>query len=124
MEMILIRGLPGTGKSTIAKEQYPDHVHLEADMFFERDGEYKFDSFKLRDAHRWCRESAREALEQGESVVVANTFVQVREAQPYMDMAEEFGAILKIVVADGDFKNIHEVPKSVTENMKERWEEF
>ena len=46
-KLILVRGLPGSGKSTIASaidgsdESYAP-IHLEADMFFMENGEYKF----------------------------------------------------------------------------------
>ncbi len=42
--LILIRGLPGSGKTTFAKELASTFgvKHYEADMFFEVDGVYKF----------------------------------------------------------------------------------
>ena len=42
------------GKSTLAKRVC--NQHIEADMFFMKDGEYKFDPTKLKQAHEWCRE--------------------------------------------------------------------
>lgn len=50
-ELLLIRGLPGSGKTTMAK-QYAQigYVHCEADQYFERDGEYRFDG---RMRSRW-----------------------------------------------------------------------
>jgi len=44
-ELILVRGLPGSGKSTFAKSL--GGVHIETDMFFIQDGEYKFDGAKI-----------------------------------------------------------------------------
>ena len=40
-ELILLRELPGAGKSTLAKRVC--NQHIEADMFFMKDGEYKFE---------------------------------------------------------------------------------
>lgn len=49
VELLLIRGLPGSGKSTMAKEYAKaGYVHCEADQFFEIDGQYRFDASKLR----------------------------------------------------------------------------
>ena len=48
--MVLIRGLPGSGKSTCARE---DYAHIEADMYFmDAEGNYKYNPSK---AHAWCR---------------------------------------------------------------------
>jgi adenylylsulfate kinase-like enzyme len=52
-ELVLIRGLPGTGKSTRAKKMR-DHLHLEADMFLMVDGVYVYDQSKVRAAHEQC----------------------------------------------------------------------
>ncbi len=45
-ELFLLRGLPGSGKSTLAKSLSDSHI--EADMFFMKDGEYKFDGSKIK----------------------------------------------------------------------------
>lgn len=77
MQLILVRGLPGSGKSTharvIANEIFRC-ARIEADMYFVKDGEYLFDASKLGEAHKWCLDNTRELLSDGVSVVVSNTF--------------------------------------------------
>ena len=51
--LYLLRGIPGAGKSTLAKQL--GDSHFETDGFFMVDGEYKFDPTKLRKAHEWCQ---------------------------------------------------------------------
>ena len=56
-KLILLRGLPGSGKSTFAKSISNESTgHIESDMFFVKDGEYKFDGSKIKDAHNWCQD--------------------------------------------------------------------
>ena len=118
-ELIIIRGITGSGKTTLAKAEYPQHAHFEADMFFIKDGEYKFDIKKLGSAHKWCQAQVKDSLDAGMDVVVANTFTRKWEMKPYLEM----GHSVKVVVAKGEFPNTHGVPQAVIENMKKRWED-
>jgi len=42
-ELFLLRGIPGSGKSTIAESINPNGYNVEADMYFTVDGEYVFE---------------------------------------------------------------------------------
>ena len=44
--LYLLRGVPGSGKSTVA--QNIGGTHFETDKYFMVDGEYKFDPTKLK----------------------------------------------------------------------------
>jgi predicted kinase len=119
---VIIRGLPGSGKSTIAKAMR-GFAHYEADMFFMVAGEYRFDAALIGEAHSWCQRQARQALSQGDHVVVSNTFSRKWEIQPYFDMCKEFGVEPLIVEAKGKFQNVHNVPEQVIQRMLDRWEQ-
>jgi len=83
-ELVLIRGLPGSGKSTMALVlAQVGYVHYEADMYFMQDGQYQYDSRQVRQAHQWCREQTLRALQAGKRVVVSNTFTRLQEMEPY-----------------------------------------
>jgi len=56
-ELFLLRGLPGAGKSTLAKSL--GGKHIEADMYFEYEGKYKFDASRLKEAHDWCQNTVK-----------------------------------------------------------------
>ncbi len=118
-DLVLIRGLPGSGKSTLAKTLgLVGYHHFEADMYFEVDGKYVYDASRIREAHQWCQQSAREALRKNLKVVVSNTFTRQRELEPYLQMADK----IHIVEAQGNWRNLHDVPVQVIRNMAERWE--
>lgn len=121
--LILIRGLPGSGKSTIAKKAFGDFIHYEADMFFMKDGEYKWEPSNIKDAHTWCYQATKKALLAGKDVVVANTFVKREHIQPYRDLAKECDTFFAIIEASGKFQNVHNVPQAAIERMASQWED-
>ena len=140
-KLILIRGLPGSGKSTMAKKMLNDGVvdrRFEADMWlclhsaydgnefigFEPRGcAYRWTPMRAKAAHKACIEATTRTLRGGFSVVVSNTFTQAWEMQPYIDAAKAHGAEVEIIVAKGEFGSIHNVPEETIAAMKARFEE-
>lgn len=131
-QLILIRGIPGSGKSTLAsalvqgfKARLFDRtiVHYEADMYFtDDDGSYHFDVTELYAAHKWCQEQTRKALENGNHVIVSNTFTTKRELRPYFDLANEFGIVPVVYLAQNQFENVHGVPSDKLQAMRDRFQ--
>jgi predicted kinase len=121
-ELILLRGLPGSGKSTLAKLICNQHV--EADMFFMQDGEYKFDASKLKQAHEWCQSRAESWMEKGYNVVVSNTFTREWEMEAYYDLARKYGYRVHSLVVENRHGGVNEhgVPDDVLDQMQDRFE--
>jgi len=118
-ELVLIRGLPGSGKSTMAKEMVANgFVHFEADMFFTVDGTYAYNPVRIQEAHAWCQRMTRQALKEGRRVVVSNTFTRLREMEPYQCMVDR----IRVLEACGRWQNTHGVPAEMVDRMAQRWE--
>ncbi len=131
--LYIVRGLPGSGKSTFAKRLLLHKVVLatrEADTFFyNEEGEYVYNPKRIREAHAWCQDQVFRLLKQvGDedsiNVAVSNTFTQRWEMQPYIDFCEENGHTFTVIICEGNYGNIHGVPEETIEKMRKRWEPY
>lgn len=130
MSLILIRGIPGSGKTTMANRLLwanlsPGMVHLEADMFHvDNRGKYVWYMDNMPKAHEWCVNAARIFLNNGKTVIVSNTFTRLWEMEPYLEHAATLGISTKIYRMENRFKNIHNVPDLVVSGMASRFEDY
>ena len=130
-DLILLRGVPGSGKTTLANIilQNPANIKTEvlsADDFFLNDaGEYIFDPSSLKEAHNDCqlRCSVRMKADVAR-IVVANTFTQEWEMDKYYEMAERYNYRVHSIIVENRHgsENIHGVPKDKLQQMKSRFE--
>jgi predicted kinase len=122
-KLVLVRGIPGSGKSTVASAigYSSDWMHLETDMFWMENGEYKFDVNRLREAHEWCQAKTREYLTLGMDVVVSNTFTTIKELRPYFDIAREFSIVPQVITCHAQYGNVHDVPEETLAKMRARF---
>ena len=124
--LYLIRGVPGSGKSSLARvllaNQVVDDI-AEADDFFVQNGVYNFDASKLREAHGWCQNYTSNCLNKGFSIAVSNTSTTEKEVETYRKIAEQCGAkFISLVVENRhEGKNIHGVPEEKIQQMKNRF---
>jgi predicted kinase len=130
-ELILLRGLPGSGKTTLAKTILQLRISdepevLSADDFFiNENGEYVFDFTKLKEAHQYCQFRCSERMRQQKAkIVVANTFTEEWEMKPYFEMAERYRYRVHSVVVENRHgnENVHGVPENKLQQMKKRFE--
>jgi predicted kinase len=122
-ELYLLRGLPGSGKSSLAKSL--DCEHFETDMFFMVGDEYKFDGSKLKLAHKWCKDSVEEFMDLGYNrIVVSNTFTQEWEMDSYYELAQKYGYRVYSLIVENRHGGVNEhgVPEEKLQQMKTRFE--
>lgn len=123
-EIFLLRGIPGCGKSTLAKSL--GGLHIEADMYFvdNETGEYKFNARDLPRAHNWCNDVVEHWMEENEErIVVSNTFTQEWEMGEYFKLAEKYGYKVFSLIVENRHGGVNEhgVPKEKLEQMKDRF---
>lgn len=139
MKVIIMRGLPGSGKSSYASQFATYHV-VSADDYFhgirrlltpsERLSAiarkpYVHNALNLPLAHQQCFRFFLELVRESEEiagVIVDNTNLNAWEVSPYVLSAESYGHDVEIVQFDCDpataFKrNIHRVPLQVIDRM-------
>lgn len=122
--LYVIRGLPGSGKTTLARQLAGSNV-CEADEFFTDESyEYKFDPKDLKWAHIYCQNKCKDLMESNvESVAVSNTSSRRWEFAPYIELAQVNGYRVVEITITGDLhENTHDVPADAIGAMKARWE--
>ena len=124
--LYLIRGVPGSGKSTFAWQLFKNHLvqrMYEADDYFTNAGEYQFDPTQLEQAHNECKRNTWLALYEGMSVAVSNTSCTEWEVETYATIARETEANFVSIIVENrhEGKNIHGCPDAKVEQMKRKF---
>ncbi|MGL4519507.1 MAG: AAA family ATPase [Phocaeicola sp.] len=110
MMLIMLRGVSGAGKTTIA-HQFKDAIPVSADDYWGE--EYKFDINKLSKAHQYCKDKTKQLLEAGHTVVVHNTSTSNKEMQFYEDLTKSMEIPLVSLVVENRHggTSVHNVPE-------------
>lgn len=129
--LYMIIGVPGTGKTTLAKkikeiyERNDRFINIrETDEYFidPHTKEYHFDPSKLGICHKECQRAVKHDLIEKKDVICSNTNLAAWERKAYFDIAREAGSKVVIVIVDEVFGNVHGVPLEKVEAMKKRFE--
>lgn len=133
--VVLVRGLPGSGKSHLAEAlrklaKAEMDVCSADDYFCDENGVYNFDPSKLAEAHLQCQSNCFARFSIDDIAFVANTFTQRWEMQQYLVFVETFGLDLLVLnLFDGGLsdkelaaRNTHGVPEEAITRMRERFE--
>lgn len=123
--LILVRGLPGSGKTTLSmllsEGKYPV---ISADEYFERNGNYEFDFRLLGIAHQYCICTTEKHMSMSvEKIFVANTFVEEFELDFYFELAKTYGYSVYTIIVENRHgsKNVHDVPEESIEKRRKKF---
>ncbi len=128
---VIMRGVPGSGKSHFVGRHFGRAAKFSADGFFtDSQGNYKFNKDMLAEAHNHCLMRFCGYIHNaadGRFAVVDNTNVKAFEIAPYYRVAEVHGFVVHIfwLVCDpavAAVRNIHGVPPPLVETMARSFE--
>jgi predicted kinase len=122
--LTIIRGLPGSGKSTYAYNNYKGIVILEADMLCMQDGKYIFESDKIKTHHNSIHAIVDIILSNNADCVITGTLTRKWEIEPYIRLAEKHNQKYQIIKLVNNYLTIHSVPVETIKTMKDRWEDI
>lgn len=104
---------------------------FEADKFFMKKGQYKFDGSKLKAAHGWCKRKVHTRMLPNlinsifyRNIVISNTFTQEWEMTFYINLAKKYGYRVHTIIVENRHggKNQHGVPEEKIEEMRNRFQ--
>lgn len=121
-KLILVRGLPGSGKSTWVRTNFPGIFHLEADMFFMKNGMYFFEKSKLAQNHLTLQRIAKMILDEGADVVISNTFVHTWEITSIIYHPSVTESVVYRMTSM--YGTTHGVPEETVTRMKAQMEDW
>lgn len=100
--IILMRGIPGSGKSFLAELMNQNGVFSTDQYWYDEEGIYRFDPVKLQEAHEQNRAQVERMLARFDhgTYIVDNTNIGTRDVAPYFDLAVKYGAEISIVQVD------------------------
>jgi len=129
--LYIVRGLPGSGKSTFARSIAKPYQIFEADQYFMKRGKYNFDPTKLKDAHDDCKQRVVRRMRENlfnsiffNNIVVSNTFTQDWEMKYYRSIGKRYGYKVHTIIVENRHygTNIHGVPEDKLQVMEDRFE--
>lgn len=126
--LILLRGLPGAGKSTLARVLAEDKWPILAiDDFFTDPvtSVYKFHYEQNHLAYRKCERDTDEQMAAGTlKVFVDNTFTMGWEMEPYFKLAKKYKYQIFVVTVENyhGSNNIHDIPEESLQKMAAKYQ--
>jgi hypothetical protein len=128
--LYIVRGHPGSGKSSVGILLAPGACYAADDWFdiqAHKNGKTyaeMWDADLLDEAHRWCRDRVEQAMICGmPRIAVTNVFRKRAEIGIYRAIAEDRGYRVSVVRCENNFENVHGVPSKIVASIKATMED-
>lgn len=133
--LILIRGIPGAGKTTFAEtiiqaldsesqiyaSRLGEWEHFENDMWqVDGQGKYDWQADRVPYACAACFRAAKSAIRDGRNVIVSNTFTKHSDYREYLQLAKDYDCKLTVLTVEGDHGSIHSIPEDKMDYFRQR----
>jgi predicted ABC-type ATPase len=126
----IMRGVPGSGKSTRAMELAADGGIIHStDSFFYNDGKYRFDKERLQEFHDKNFEAFCESIKNNIPIIVVdNTNTKHAHYARYVEAAKQAGYLVEIISLPhptaevAASRTLHNVSTQTIQQMIDEWE--
>jgi len=132
-KLIIMRGLPGSGKSEKAKQLVEDGIIHSTDNYFVQDGVYKFDENNICRFHDLNLMSSIESMKKGVSpIIIDNTNLISFYCEDYVENAKIYGYEIVVVEPESSWafdvdelvkRNVHNTSRDVILAMLKMYED-
>jgi predicted kinase len=132
-KLIILRGLPGSGKSDIAKKLVGNGVIHSTDNYLIKNGVYEFDNENIAKYHYYNLMDSIRSMKKGVSpIIIDNTNITVSSCINYVEQGKMYGYEIVIIEPDTPWafdveelvkRNSHDVPKDRIIDMLQKYEE-
>jgi predicted kinase len=137
-QLIIVRGLPGSGKSSIATNLGvpANNIFSVDDYWLRPDGTYDFNYDYVAKSYQWNHQRvsatmASKVLDTKTTLVVDNVNITFDEILPYVEAAQVYKYSIKLLEPQTEWRydveecyknNTHSVPYSTVRRMYSEWQ--
>jgi NEDD4-binding protein 2 len=129
--LIIMRGCPGSGKSTYLEQEYPEAFICSADQYFIGiDGKYEARLNEIPLSHDYCRNAFKAAvLNELPCIAIDNTNIKIEHFEKYIRIAKLYNyeiIVIRLVInaKKATKRNIHGVPFYAVERSCKQMETY
>ena len=107
--LYIVRGIPGSGKSTLIKKITKNIVELD-DYYNEKYGYYKFSYDEVPQSHKYALNKIEKMMiDKLDEIAVIDSFIKNKDFDQYKKLAIKYNYKPIEIIVHSDFKDIHNV---------------